>query len=51
MLDLHQQRYPYSHDADLIVHNFEFFELADEDFNYLLQRKYWEFIRKILKPF
>jgi hypothetical protein len=32
MLDLHQQRYPYWHDADLIVHNFEFFELADEDF-------------------
>jgi hypothetical protein len=52
MLDLHQQRYPYSHDADLIVHNFEFFELADEDFNPICSKgKYWEFIRKILKPF
>jgi hypothetical protein len=33
MLDLHEQRYPYSHDKDLIIKNFTSFEQADEDFN------------------
>ncbi|MNE39916.1 hypothetical protein D3C80_1338960 [compost metagenome] len=47
MLDLHQQRYPYSHDADLIVHNFTSFDLADEDFNPIcFKGKYWEFIKE-----
>lgn len=47
MLDLHQQRYPYSHDTDLILQNFSSFELADEDFNPIcLKGKYWEFIKE-----
>lgn len=47
MLDLHQQRYPYAHDRDLIIYNFTFFELADEDFDPIcLKGKYWEFIKE-----
>jgi len=47
MLDLHKQRYPYSHDTDLIIQNFTSFEQADEDFNPIcFQGKYWEFIKE-----
>ncbi|MEO5788604.1 nucleotidyl transferase AbiEii/AbiGii toxin family protein, partial [Gelidibacter sp.] len=47
MLDLHKQRYPYSHDGDLIIHNFTSFEQADEDFNPIcFKGKYWEFIKE-----
>nr|WP_315176772.1 nucleotidyl transferase AbiEii/AbiGii toxin family protein [uncultured Flavobacterium sp.] len=47
MLDLHQQRYPYSYDTDLILQNFTSFELANEDFNPIcLKGKYWEFIKE-----
>ncbi len=46
MLDLHEQRYPYSHNEDLIIQNFTSFELADEDFNPIcFKGKYWEFIK------
>ena len=47
MLDLHKQRYPYTHDRDLIIHNFTSFEQADEDFNPIcFKGKYWEFIKE-----
>lgn len=47
MLDLHEQRYPYSHDKNLIIQNFTSFEQADEDFNPIcLKGKYWEFIKE-----
>jgi predicted nucleotidyltransferase component of viral defense system len=47
MLDLHEQRYPYSHDKDLIIQNFTSFEQADEDFNPIcLKGKYWAFIKE-----
>lgn len=46
MLELHLQRYPYSHDKELILENFTNFSLADDDFNPIcLQGKHWEFIK------
>jgi len=46
MLDLHKQRYPYTHDGDLIIQNFTSFDQADEDFNPIcLNGKHWEFIK------
>lgn len=46
MLDLHKQRYPYTHDRDLIIQNFTSFDQADEDFNPIcLNGKHWEFIK------
>jgi hypothetical protein len=50
MLDLHQQRYPYSHDADLIVHNFEFLNLLMKIL-ICAPKEMWEFIRKILRNY
>jgi len=47
MLNLHKQRYPYSHDTELIIQNFTSFEQADEDFNPVcFKGKYWEFIKE-----
>ncbi|NRS87669.1 hypothetical protein HNQ02_000576 [Flavobacterium sp. 7E] len=47
MLDLHEQRYPYTHDRDLIIQNFTSFDQADEDFNPICSKgKYWEFIKE-----
>ncbi|WP_245893157.1 nucleotidyl transferase AbiEii/AbiGii toxin family protein [Parapedobacter indicus] len=47
MLDLHQQRYPYTHDRELILKNFTDFELADDEFDPVcLRGKYWEFIKE-----
>lgn len=47
MLELHQRRYPYSHDRNLILENFTHFERADEDFDPIcLRGKYWEFIKE-----
>lgn len=47
MLSLHQQRYPYTHDEELILNNFIDFELADGDFDPIcLRGKYWEFIKE-----
>jgi hypothetical protein len=45
MLDLHQQRYPYWHDADLIVHNFEL-NLLMKILTICSKGKYWEFIKE-----
>jgi hypothetical protein len=47
MLDLHEQRYPYTHDSDLIIQNFTDFCLADDEFNPIcFKGKYWEFIKE-----
>lgn len=47
MLELHEQRYPYSHDRDLIIQNFTDFSLADDEFNPIcFKGKYWEFIKE-----
>lgn len=47
MLKLHEQRYPYTHNKDLIIQNFIFFEQADEDFDPIcFKGKYWEFIKE-----
>ena len=47
VLELHQQRYPYSHERELILKNFTDFSLADEDFDPIcLKGKYWEFIKE-----
>lgn len=46
MIDLHELRYPYSHDRELIVANLVDFENADNDFDPICFRgKYWEFIK------
>lgn len=45
MIDLHEQRYPYTHDATLINANLTRFAPADEDFNPVcLLGKHWETI-------
>lgn len=47
MLSLHQQRYPYTHDEELILNNFIKFDHADDDFDPIcLRGKYWEFIKE-----
>lgn len=47
MLDLHELRYPYTHDRELIIQNFRSFQQADEDFNPIcFKGKYWEFIKE-----
>lgn len=46
MLELHLQRYPYSHDRALILKNFNNFSIADDDFTPIcLHGKHWEFIK------
>jgi hypothetical protein len=50
MLELHQQRYPYTHDRELIIQNFTEFEQADDDLTPICFRgKYWEFIKEDLE--
>ncbi|MFK7002049.1 nucleotidyl transferase AbiEii/AbiGii toxin family protein [Flavobacterium oreochromis] len=47
MIDLHKQRYPYTHDKELIIRNFTYFEEADNDFDPICYKgKYWEFIKE-----
>lgn len=47
MLELHEERYPYGHDKDLILKNFTDFTSSDDDFDPIcLQGKYWEFIKE-----
>jgi predicted nucleotidyltransferase component of viral defense system len=47
MLALHEQRYPYSHDRELLITNFTNFNFADDEFNPICFRgKYWEFIKE-----
>lgn len=47
MLVFHEQRYPYSHEKDLIIRNFTDFSIADDEFNPICYKgKYWEFIKE-----
>lgn len=47
MLKLHEMRYPYFHDKELILNNFTDFSIADDDFDPVcLKGKYWEFIKE-----
>lgn len=47
MLFLHQRRYPYTHDQELILNNLINFLFADDDFDPIcLRGKYWEFINE-----
>lgn len=47
MIALHQHRYPYTHDAALILKNFTDFRLPDDEFDPVcLRGKYWEFIKE-----
>jgi hypothetical protein len=47
MIDLHEQRYPYTHNKDLIIKNFTNFNQADDDFDPICYKgKYWEFIKE-----
>lgn len=46
MLALHEQRYPYYHDEQIIRANFTDFSTADNDFEPIcLRGKYWEIIK------
>ena len=46
MIQLHKERYPYSHDPKEILRNFTNFEIADNDFEPIcLRGKYWELIK------
>ncbi|MCA6361677.1 MAG: nucleotidyl transferase AbiEii/AbiGii toxin family protein [Bacteroidetes bacterium] len=52
MLELHQQRYPYSHNRDLLIEKFTDFSAADNDFEPdCLRGKYWELIKLDLTDF
>lgn len=47
MLNLHEKRYPYTHNKDLIIENLINFTEAEEDFNpNCLLGKYWELIKE-----
>lgn len=47
MMDFHEQRYPYTHDKDLIIRNFIDFDQADYDFDPICYKgKFWEFIKE-----
>lgn len=46
MIQLHEERYPYTHDPNEILRNFTNFETADDDFEPIcLKGKYWELIK------
>lgn len=46
MLNLHEKRYPYTHDRQLLLSKFTDFSEADDDFEPdCLRGKYWEFIK------
>lgn len=46
MQELHENRYPYLHDKELIKNNFSNFQIADEDFDPIcLREKHWEVIK------
>jgi len=46
MNQLHQERYPYTHDPQEILKNFINFETADNYFEPIcLKGKYWELIK------
>lgn len=46
MLDLHKQRYPWTHEPETLIRNFTDFSFADSDFDpNCLRGKYWEIIK------
>ena len=46
MLDLHAERYPYSHNKDVLINKLVDFQFADDDLNPIcLKGKYWELIK------
>lgn len=46
MIQLHEERYRYTHDPHEILRNFTNFEIADNDFEPIcLKNKYWELIK------
>jgi len=46
MIQLHEERYPYTHDPYEILRNFTNFKTADNDFEPIcLKGKYWELIK------
>jgi hypothetical protein len=52
MLSLHEQRYPFTHDKEIIRLNFTNFKEADDDFEPIcLHHKYWEVIKLDLIDF
>ncbi len=52
MLKLHEKRYPYSHDRELILNNFTDFSIANDEFDPIcLKGKYWEFIKEDIEEF
>ena len=47
MIALHEKRYPYDHNEELIIKNFTLFDQADDDFDPIcFKGKYWEFIKE-----
>ena len=47
MIELHQMRFEWTHDEDLIYRNLRDFDQADNDFDPLcLKNKEWEFIKE-----
>lgn len=50
MLALHEERYPYGHDRQMILQRLAAADEADDDFNpECLRGKYWEFIKEDIK--
>jgi hypothetical protein len=46
MIELHKERYPYSHSEKVIIENFTDFDRAEDDFDPLCFRgKFWESIQ------
>lgn len=46
MLELHEKRYPWTHDMEQIIKNFTDFNQADEDFDPdCLKQKDWDLIK------
>ena len=46
MIELHKQRYEYTHERDQIIKNFTSFDSADEDIDPIcFKGKYWELIK------
>ena len=47
MINLHRQRYEWTHNRELIIRNFTDFNLADDDFDPIcLKNKEWTFIKE-----
>ncbi|MDR2920790.1 MAG: hypothetical protein LBV72_15695 [Tannerella sp.] len=46
MIELHEERYPYTHSRNIIIGNFVNFDRADDDFDLICFRgKFWESIK------